>query len=82
MDAGRLVFRSLLLLAVAALAAGCASQPPPGESVDEGTMPANETTGETPGCISEGQTGSGDGDIAADRSCPGMTGPDGETTAP
>ena len=80
MDLGRLAFRSLLLLAVAALVAGCAA--PPEQAVDEGSQPANETTGEAPGCIQEGQTGSGDGDIAADRACPGMTGPDGETTAP
>ncbi|HWH09370.1 MAG TPA: hypothetical protein VNX21_09230 [Candidatus Thermoplasmatota archaeon] len=80
MDVGRLAIRSLLLLAVAALVAGCAGQPQ--QSVDEGSTPANETTGETPGCIQEGQTGAGDGDIAADRACPGMTGEQGETTAP
>ena len=81
MDLGRLAFRSLLLLAVAAAVAGCASQPAQ-QSTDDATLPANETTGETPGCIEEGQTGSGDGDIAADRVCPGATGADNETVAP
>lgn len=70
MDVGRLAFRSLLLLAVTALVAGCASQTGPSES-DGGTTPANETTEEAPGCIEEGQTGSGDGDIAADNACAG-----------
>lgn len=80
MDLGRLAFRSLLLLAVAALVAGCASQPPAESGdVNDGTLPANETTGETPGCIQSGQTGSGDGDIAADRACPDAVGDDNST---
>ena len=75
MNLGRLAFRSLLLIAVAALVAGCASRSPAesgaGEDPDTDTLPANETTGETPGCIEEGTTGSGNGDIAADNVCPG-----------
>lgn len=78
MDLGRLAFRSLLLLAVAALAAGCATNAPPAESGD-GNGPADDASGSATGCIEEGRTGSGNGDVVADAACSEGTGAGNQT---
>lgn len=64
----RWMIRALLLVAVVALAAGCAA-PQESEGGDDTQAPPVDVT--PPGCIEEGQTGSGTGDITADDVCPG-----------
>lgn len=70
----RWAFRALLLLGVLALVAGCTS-PRDDDRTEESVFDDPNQTTETPGCIEEGQTGDGTGDIAADQLCPPDTRP-------